>query len=107
MSGACIEGILASVAPCAAVIDAEPQHDETPLPKMLARLEAGEADLGVGSRYVEGGSADSFNKQRAGASALATEVAKRVLRVKIADPMSGFFMIGRDRFAHLGAHVPP
>jgi dolichol-phosphate mannosyltransferase len=59
----------------------------------------------VGSRYVEGGSADSFNKQRAGASALATEVAKRVLRVKIADPMSGFFMIRRDRFEQLAPQL--
>src|SRR5713101_5308912 len=96
LSGACIEGILASSAPCAAVIDADLQHDETQLPVMLALLQRGEADLVVGSRYVEGGSADSFNKQRAGASALATEVAKRVLRVKIADPMSGFFKIRLD-----------
>ena len=76
LSGACIEGILASSAPCAAVIDADLQHDETQLPKMLALLQAGEADLVVGSRYIEGGSADSFNRQRAGASQLATEVAK-------------------------------
>jgi dolichol-phosphate mannosyltransferase len=105
LSGACIEGILASSAPCAAVIDADLQHDETQLPKMLALLQAGEADLVVGSRYIEGGSADSFNKQRAGASALATEVAKRVLRVKIADPMSGFFMIRRDRFEQLAPQL--
>ncbi len=105
LSGACIEGILASSAPCAAVIDADLQHDETQLPKMLALLQAGSADLVVGSRYVEGGSADSFNKQRAGASALATEVAKRVLRVKIADPMSGFFMIRRDRFEQLAPQL--
>jgi dolichol-phosphate mannosyltransferase len=72
---------------------------------MLAPLQRGEADLVVGSRYVEGGSADSFNKQRAGASALATEVAKRVLRVKIADPMSGFFMIRRDRFEQLAPEL--
>lgn len=101
LSGACIEGILASSAPFAAVIDADLQHDETQLPKMLALLQGGEADLVVGSRYVEGGSADSFNKQRAGASQLATEVAKRLLRVKIADPMSGFFMIRKDRFEQL------
>src|SRR5258708_16403675 len=105
LSGACIEGILASSAPCAAVIDADLQHDETQLPVMLALLRGGEADLVVGSRYVEGGSADSFNRQRAGASALATEVAKRVLRVEIADPMSGFFMIRSDRFEQLAPEL--
>ena len=105
LSGACIEGILASSAPYAAVIDADLQHDETQLPKMLALLQGGEADLVVGSRYIAGGSADSFNKQRASISALATEVAKRVLRVKIADPMSGFFMIRRDRFEQLAPQL--
>ncbi len=105
LSGACIEGILASSAPFAAVIDADLQHDETQLPVMLKLLQAGEADLVVGSRYIEGGSADSFNKQRAGASALATEVAKRVLRVRIADPMSGFFAIRRDKFEQLAPQL--
>jgi len=105
LSGACIEGILASSAPCAAVIDADLQHDETQLPKMLALLQTDKIDLVVGSRYIEGGSADSFNKQRAGASQLATEVAKRALRVEIADPMSGFFMIRRDRFEQLAPQL--
>ena len=105
LSGACIEGILASSAPCAAVMDADLQHDETQLPKMLVLLQTGQVDLVVGSRYIEGGSADSFDKGRAGASALATEVAKRVLRVEIADPMSGFFMIRRDRFEQLAPQL--
>ncbi|MGB6254312.1 MAG: GtrA family protein, partial [Bradyrhizobium sp.] len=105
LSGACIEGILASSAPCAAVIDADLQHDETQLPKMLALLQGGEFDLVIGSRYIEGGSAEGFNRHRAGASALATEVAKRVLRVEIADPMSGFFMIRRDRFEALAPQL--
>jgi dolichol-phosphate mannosyltransferase len=105
LSGACIEGILASSAPCAAVIDADLQHDETRLPQMLKLLQGGEADLVIGSRYIEGGSADSFNSQRAGFSTLATEVAQRVLRVEVADPMSGFFMIRRDRFEQLAPQL--
>lgn len=105
LSGACIEGILASSAPYAAVIDADLQHDETQLPKMVGLLQSGEAELVVGSRYIEGGSADSFNKSRAGASQLATEVAKRVLKVEIADPMSGFFMIRRDKFEQLAPQL--
>jgi dolichol-phosphate mannosyltransferase len=86
-------------------MDADLQHDETQLPKMLALLESGAAELVVGSRYIEGGSAASFSKQRAGASALATEVAKRLLRVEIADPMSGFFMIRRERFEQLAPQL--
>ena len=101
LSGACIEGILASSAPYAAVMDADLQHDETQLPKMLSLLQGGQAELVVGSRYIEGGSADSFDRQRAGFSALATSIARRVLGVAIADPMSGFFMIRRDRFEQL------
>ncbi len=101
LSGACIEGILAASAPYAAVIDADLQHDETQLPKMLKLLQDGAAELVIGSRYIEGGSAASFNKQRAGASAFATRIAQHALKVEVADPMSGFFMIRRDRFEQI------
>jgi dolichol-phosphate mannosyltransferase len=101
LSGACIEGILASSASYVAVIDADLQHDETQLPKMLLLLASDQAELVVGSRYIEGYKREGFNKQRAGASALATEVARKMLRVEIADPMSGFFMVRRDRFEQL------
>lgn len=101
LSGACIEGILASSAPYVAVMDADLQHDETQLPKMLALLQAGKAELVVGSRYVSGGDTGSFGSTRLGGSVLATNIAKKLLHVEIADPMSGFFMIRRDRFEQI------
>lgn len=98
LSGACIEGILASSAPFVAVMDADLQHDETQVPKMLTLLQDDQADLVIGSRYTSGGSTGSFGSTRASGSRFATGLAKRVLQIDIADPMSGFFMVRRDRF---------
>jgi len=71
LAGACIEGMLSSASPFVAVIDADLQHDEKVLPQMLARLRDGSADLVAGTRYVEGGSADSFSGSRSAISLLA------------------------------------
>jgi dolichol-phosphate mannosyltransferase len=97
LAGACIEGMLASSAPYVAVMDADLQHDESILPRMLAALTSDSADIVVGSRYVPGGSAESFAPKRAKISRTATGLARRILGVEIADPMSGFFMLKRDR----------
>ncbi|WP_407048300.1 glycosyltransferase family 2 protein [Methyloraptor flagellatus] len=97
LAGACIEGILSSAAPVVAVMDADLQHDETLLPRMLDEIRAG-ADLAVGSRYVEGGSMDDgFSSIRRWGSETATALARRFLKVELSDPMSGFFMIRRER----------
>ena len=97
LSGACVEGILSSSAPVVAVMDADLQHDETILPRMYDRMRSGEVDLVVGSRYVDGGSADAgFSTFRARISRWATTLAKRALHADFNDLMSGFFMVQRD-----------
>lgn len=101
LAGACIEGMLASSAQYVAVMDADLQHDETILPLMLAALEQNEADLVVGSRYAAGGSANAFAPSRAKISRTATSLARTILGVDIADPMSGFFMLRRDRLDNI------
>src|SRR5262245_39616553 len=58
LSSACIEGALASSASYVAIMDADLQHDEALLPRMVAALRGGEADLVVGSRYVASGSVE-------------------------------------------------
>ncbi|HEY2446100.1 MAG TPA: glycosyltransferase family 2 protein [Rhizomicrobium sp.] len=107
LAGACIEGMLASSAPYVAVMDADLQHDETILPRMLAALESGSADVVVGSRYAAGGSAESFTPDRAKLSRTATNFARRLLGVELADPMSGFFMLRRDRLDELAGELSP
>ena len=96
LAGACIEGILASQARYVAIMDADLQHDETLLASMLERLRRGDVDLVVASRYVDGGSAASFSESRARISRWSGELSRRLLKVDLSDPMSGFFMIVRS-----------
>lgn len=96
LSGAVIEGILSSSAFAVAVIDADLQHDERLLPRMLTEIRSG-ADVAIGSRHMDGGTAaQGFSRWRRKASDLATDAARRILDVRVSDPMSGFFVIRRD-----------
>jgi dolichol-phosphate mannosyltransferase len=105
LAGACIEGMLASQAKYVAVMDADLQHDETLLTAMLARVRV-DVDLAVASRYVDGGSAAGLSSaSREQASKFSTEIARRLLGVTLSDPMSGFFMMRRDRFEELAPQL--
>lgn len=100
LAGACIEGILSSVSPIFAVMDADLQHDETRLSHMFAHLkEDPELDLVIGSRNVEDGSVGTgLSKIRKWGSDVATGMARKILKIKASDPMSGFFMVRRESF---------
>jgi dolichol-phosphate mannosyltransferase len=98
LSTAVIEGVLATTSPFVAVMDADLQHDETLLAQMLQTLKAEPLDLVVGSRYIDQGDAGGLEGARAGMSRFATDVARHVLKIELADPMSGFFMMRREAF---------
>ncbi len=97
LAGAVIEGVLASASPFVAVMDADLQHDETLLPRMLKALQAGEGDLAIGVRRLsrEAPLAGLSSIRQAG-SQLANHLARRVLKTSVSDPVSGFFMARRD-----------
>ncbi len=107
LAGACIEGILSSAAPYVAVMDADLQHDEKVLPAMLAKLTNGQADLVAATRYVTGGSAQGLEGSRGGISRLATRLTHRLVGTPLSDPMSGFFMMRRDRFDEIAPRLSP
>jgi len=103
LSSACIEGMLATAAPYIAVMDADLQHDETLLPRMLEVLKAGSLDLVVGSRNTEGGSVGDFAAHRRLISGVGKNLSTFVCKCEISDPMSGFFLLDRkllDQVVH-------
>jgi dolichol-phosphate mannosyltransferase len=99
LSTACIEGVLACSAPFVAVMDADLQHDEALLPRMLEILQNENVDLVIGSRYAAGGGlGDWAGGSRAWISRLGTKLARLVCKQDISDPLSGFFMCRREVF---------
>ncbi|MHC8509083.1 MAG: polyprenol monophosphomannose synthase [Rhodospirillales bacterium] len=98
LAGAVIEGVMASGAPIAAVIDADLQHDETVLPKMFEALKDPDIDVVVASRYAAGGGTGEWDSARERASRAATWVAGVIGPKDLTDPMSGFFAVRRTAF---------
>ncbi len=98
LTSACAEAVLTSSAPYVAIIDADLQHDETLLPKMLAVLRSGEAEVVIGSRYTEKKLSEGFTRFRQATSFIATRLAQTILRAELTDPVSGFFMAKREVF---------
>lgn len=88
---------MSSAAPYVAVIDADLQHDESLLPRMLELLRSDQADLVIGSRYLGVSRvAKGLTPLRQGVSRAAAWLAHAVLKVDATDPVSGFFMIRRE-----------
>jgi len=105
LSSACIEGMLSSSAPYLATIDGDAQHDETLLPDMLSHLKEEDVDVVIGSRYIDGGGVGSWDESRQFISRLATRLSRMVVKTKLTDPMSGFFMIRRDVLTNSVRHL--
>lgn len=98
LASACIEGILASAAPYAAVMDGDLQHDEALLPEMLGRLKAERLDVVIASRHVGTGGVGDWQRSRVMISDFASRLGRLVVKAELSDPMSGFFMIRREAF---------
>ncbi|MGE5268827.1 MAG: glycosyltransferase family 2 protein [Thiohalocapsa sp.] len=98
LASACIEGILASAAPYAAVMDGDLQHDESLLPGMLAKIKAERLDIVVASRHIAEGSLGEWQRSRVMISDVATRLGRLVVKADLSDPMSGFFLIEREAF---------
>ena len=100
LASACLEGMASSAADIFVVMDADLQHDETILPKMLAAfVEDPLLELTVGTRYAGvGAGVGNWSKTRLLVSRLATSLGSLARKTELSDPMSGFFAIRRAVF---------
>jgi len=71
------------------VLDADGQHDPNEIPKLLEPVMSGEADMVVGSRYVEGSKSDAPLYRRVGLR-LVNALRANVSSSAVGDSQSGF-----------------
>ena len=101
LSSACTEGVLSSSSEYVLFMDADMQHDEEIITKMLNSIKSGNYNLIVGSRFIDGASASGgLSKIRANGSKLAIWMSQFILKpIQLNDTMSGFFMFEQQLFA--------
>ncbi len=98
LSSAVIEGCLSSSSEFLLVMDADLQHDEKIIPKMLSLIKKDKLDLVIGSRFLLNPQTSGLSKSRNLLSSFANYLAKKISGVELTDPMSGFFIIKRRTF---------
>ena len=101
LSSACTEGVMSSSSKYVIVMDADMQHDEKIITKMLNTIKSGNYNLVVGSRFIDGASASGgLSKIRENGSKLAIWMSQFILKpIQLNDTMSGFFMCEQKLFA--------
>ncbi len=94
LATAVIHGIEVSSGDIVVVMDADLSHPPSAIPIMVERLQEGESDFVLGSRYVKGGSIhDDWSLFRKLNSVVPSLLARPLCPLK--DPMSGFFAFHR------------
>jgi dolichol-phosphate mannosyltransferase len=105
LSPAVIEGFSIARGSFLGVMDADLQHDESILPRMLDLLDTYE--MVIGSRAAQGGSYGEFTAWRHFSSVCAAVMARILLRIPVRDPMAGYFVIRREVYERALPRLSP
>jgi glycosyltransferase involved in cell wall biosynthesis len=76
-------------------IDSDGQHDPTEVPKLLAPLARGDADMVIGTRFLPGAGDYKAPPGRRMGMVLFSAVARMLVKLRITDPTSGFRAVNR------------
>jgi dolichol-phosphate mannosyltransferase len=103
LASAVLSGVKLATGEIICVMDADLSHPPEAIPEMYKAISAGDADIVIGSRCVEGGGATNWPWYRRFGSTFAQLLAKPVTHVN--DSTSGFFMVKRSVLE--GAEINP
>ncbi len=92
LASAVLAGAAAAHAPVVTVMDADLSHPPELLPALWQAIQGG-ADIAVASRYIPGGGVERWPLMRRIVSRVATFAARAGLRLRVRDPLSGFFAV--------------
>jgi dolichol-phosphate mannosyltransferase len=105
LSSAVVEGILLADTQYVAVMDADGQHTPHDLMQMLkVAIEEGD-QLVIGSRFKNQATVETHVGLRSLLSKVGNRLANHVLRRKLSDPLTGFFLIERNLFTQVSHQV--
>jgi dolichol-phosphate mannosyltransferase len=102
LAAAIMEGAREAKGDLILVMDADLSHPPDRIADLLIPLQAGTADMVIGSRYVKGGSTPNWPLWRRILSRMASALAHPLTNVH--DSMAGFFAISRSRLLEI---APP
>ncbi len=100
LGGAVVEGFRAAKGTWMCVMDADLQHPPEKIVKLMRHAQETASDLVIGSRFAKGASTPGLDHLRTAISN-AFILSARILFInqlrKITDPLTGFFMVRRDK----------
>ena len=101
LSSAILNGINSSFGKIILVMDSDFSHPPENIIKMVDILNNSNSDLVIASRYMQGGKIIDWSIRRKLMSKIATIMAKNSLKIKLTDPMSGFFVFKKQIISNL------
>ncbi len=106
LGGAVVEGVKAAAHDVCVVMDGDLQHPPEKILDLVAKAERTGNDVVVASRYVGDGTSEGLSgAARVAVSRGSTMVTKAMFPVRlraVTDPMTGFFLVRRDRIDFAG-----
>ena len=87
-------------------LDGDGQHDAAQLAAVLAPVLAGDADIAVGSRFLEAGDGYRSSRPRRVGIRILAAVVSRLARQRVTDPTSGFQALNRSGIALFARDYP-